>query len=310
MSKVIVADDDTELAAMIAQRLGSEKFECHIANDGKAAFDTAKRRLPDIVILDIMLPKLSGYEVCRRMRRDPQLYKTPILVVTGLGDEPEVVHALQQGADDVITKPFRFDNLIQKTRALLAMKNSLDELHPVVDMVGTDAIKRHINHRLARDEHLAVCYIDIQHLRAFRNVHGTDRYTEVLRLGANVLKETRTGLEFYDSFLGYMGGKDFVAVMNMDQYEPYCRTVLSNFEQRAMSFYRPVERKQGYVIHSDGKGRESKAPLMHLSIGVVHNSNRKFLSAQAVFEVLAQLKDKINQETHGGMFVDQRRSGY
>ncbi len=306
VGKIVIADDDTELAAVIAQRLGNEKFECIIASDGEEAFHITKRELPDVMILDIMLPKLSGYEVCRRMQRDPQLYTVPVLVLTGLSDEPEILHALEQGADDVVTKPFRFDNLIQKVRGLLAMKRSLNEPHPIFGLVGTDAIKRHINHRLARDDQLAVCYIDILHSKAFRSVHGADRYTQVVKLGADTLRETREGLEFYDSFIGYMGGQDFIAVMNIEQHEPYCKTILSSFEQRVTSFYRPVECKQGYIIYNDGKGRESKAPLMKLSIGVVHNEERKFHSARRIFEILTQLKSKIKEDAQGGLFVDRR----
>jgi len=308
MDKVVIADDDTELATIIAQRLSNEKFKCLVTHDGREAYDMIKRELPDLVILDIMLPHLSGYEVCRRARRDPQLYATPILVLTGLRDEPEVVHALEQGADDLVAKPFRFDNLIQKARALLAMGKSLDEVDPVIGMVGTDAIKRHVNHRLARDEHVAVCYVDILHIQPFRHVYGAERYTEVLKLTAEILEGTRTGLTFFDSFLGHMGGTDFVAVLTMDQYEPYCRTVLSSFEQRIPTYYRAVERKQGYVIYRDGKGRESKAPLMHLSVGVVHNQHRKFHGAQEVWEALRQMKSWTRAEPNGGLFVDRRRT--
>jgi len=307
VGKIVIADDDAELAAVMAQRLGNEKFECIIASDGEQAFHITKHELPDIIILDIMLPKMSGYEVCRRMQRDPQLYTVPILVLTGLSDEPEVLHALEQGADDVATKPFRFDNLIQKVRGLMAMGNSLNQLHPIFGLAGTDAIKRHINHRLARDDQLAVCYVDILHSKAFRSVHGAERYLEAVKLGGETLKETREGFEFYDSFIGFMGGQDFVAVMNMDQYEPYCRTALSNFDQRVSSFYRPVERKQGYIIYNDGKGHEGKAPLMKMSIGVVHNEEREFHSARRIFEILTQLKSKIKQDSQGGLFVDRRR---
>ncbi len=306
MSKVVIADDDAELAAVIAQRLSNEQFECFVASDGREAFDVTKRELPDVIILDIMLPKMSGYEVCRRMLRDPQLYTVPILVLTGLSDEPEVVHALDQGADDVITKPFRFDNLIQKVRALVAERNSLNEMHPEFELAGSDALKRHINHRLAREDHVAVCHAHILHARAFMRVHGQERYRQVVKLSADVLRETRDGLQFYDSFLGHLGGQDIVAVMNIDQYEPYCKTVLSHFDQHIPSFYRPIERQQGYIICNDGKGRESKAPLMQMSIGVVHNQQRKLRNARQVFEILQQLQSRIKDSKQGGLYVDRR----
>ncbi len=309
MSKIVVADDEAELAAAIAERLGTEQFECIIASDGQEALDITKRELPEVIILDIMLPKLSGYEVCRRMLRDPQMYTTPILVLTALSDEPELLHALEQGADDVIAKPFRFDDLLRKVRGLVATRRSLNQLDPVLGLAGTDAVKRYINHRLARDEQIGVCYLEILHAQAFRHAHGSEPYMEAVKLGADTLKETRHDMEFFESFLGYVGNENFVAVMNIDQYEPYCRTVLSRFEQRIQLLYRPAERKQGYIVYCNGNGRESRAPMMRFWVGVVHNQHRRFHSANSIFQTLARLKGKIGEHPHGGMFIDRRCLG-
>jgi DNA-binding response OmpR family regulator len=308
MKKLLIVEDDKQLAHVIAQRLGADEFQCILVHDGEQAFAAAKQELPDVIILDVMLPSVTGYELCRRIRRDPQLYSIPILILTGLGDEPEVVHALEQGADDHMAKPFRFDILIKKLQTLVAMRESLDRRDTETGLAGTDAVKRQINHRLARGEKIAVCYFDILHAPAFRTVHGSAQFADVIKTAANSLRETRENMKFYDLFLGYMGGQHFVAVTNYDQFTSYCNTVTMTFNQRVLPLYRPIERQQGYVVYTDVKGRESKAPMMRLSIGVVHNHSRRFQSARHIFEVLTQVKSKAEENPDGGMFSDRRHA--
>ena len=308
LPRLLIVDDDKELAQMLREILELNDYAVEAVTDGETAMQRIAAAPPDLMILDVMLPRVTGYELCRRIRRDPQLYATPILILTGLGDEPEVVHALEQGADDHIGKPFRFDNLIKKIQALFELRKSLNHVDPCTGLPGMDAVKRQINHRLAREEKVAVCHFDVSHSSAFRTVHGPDQFADVIKIVASSLKETRDGMKLYDLFLGYMGGHHFVAVTTYEQFSTYCNTVSATFKQRVMPLYRPVERQQGYVLYTDMKGREAKAPMMCLSIGVVHNHFRVFHSARHMFEVLTQVKAKATDSPDGGIFVDRRRT--
>jgi PleD family two-component response regulator len=306
MKKLLIVDDDEQLAFALAQRLHADNFECVIAHTGEEGFAAAKRELPDVVLLDLMLPGVSGYEVCRHMRGDPQLYATPILVLSGLRGKPEIVHALEQGADDYVTKPFRIDNLLTKIETLVSMKDSLDRVHADLQLPGTDATKRQINHRLARDERVAVCYFDILHASVFRDVHGADAFGDAIKVFAESLKTVRDDMKLYDLYIGYLGGQHFVAVTTYEQFKTYCNTAMSTFSQRVVSLYRPIERKQGYLLYTDRHGRESKGGLMCLSIDVVHNHFRTFRCAQHIFEALAHVRKNAEDGREGGVFVDRR----
>lgn len=308
MKKLLIVQDDMQLSSIISQRLRNDGFECLAATDGEQAFAAAKQEFPDVIILDAMLPRMTGYEVCRRIRRDPQLFAVPVLILSVLADRPEIVHALEQGADDHVAKPFRFDDLLTKVRALAAMKESLKRIDTETQLPGTDAVKRQINHRLARKEKVAVCYFDILHARAFRTVHGTNQFHEVIKVAANSMRDIRESLKLYDMYLGYMGGRDFAAVTDHEHYDSYCKDLIDMFKQRVIPLYRPVERKQGYLLYTDMHGREAKAQLMGMFAGVVHNRNRRFQCARHIFEVLAHVKVKAEQNPSGSVFVDRRCS--
>jgi DNA-binding response OmpR family regulator len=104
-----MVDDDKDLAELLEAKLQAEGHETFVINTGEGAFEYAKEVKPDIFILDIMLPMVTGYQICRRMRRDPELYKCAVLVLTALVEEPEIIHGLEQGADDYLAKPFKLE---------------------------------------------------------------------------------------------------------------------------------------------------------------------------------------------------------
>ena len=125
MSKILLVDDDIDLAELIKTKLDAEGHETHVIHTGEGAFELAKKLKPEICILDIMLPGVTGYQICRRMRKDPELYKQAILILTALGEEPEIIHGLEQGADDYLVKPFKLERLIDKLASLNALLTSV-----------------------------------------------------------------------------------------------------------------------------------------------------------------------------------------
>ncbi len=124
MSKILLVDDDVDLAELIKTKLSAEGHDVHSINTGDGAFEKAKEVRPDLAILDIMLPGVTGYQICRRLRKDPELYRLGILILTALGEEPEVMHGLEQGADDFLAKPFKLDHLTEKIGALMTLQNT------------------------------------------------------------------------------------------------------------------------------------------------------------------------------------------
>jgi DNA-binding response OmpR family regulator len=117
MSRILVVDDEPVILRGLADNLKRELHEVLTAADGEMAYRLIKERKPDLVILDLMLPKLSGYEVCRQMRAEGM--KTLVLMLTARGEETDRVVGLDLGADDYVTKPFSVRELLARVRALL-----------------------------------------------------------------------------------------------------------------------------------------------------------------------------------------------
>lgn len=139
--RVLLIEDDVTIARLLKEGLEDESYAVDVANDGSEGYRTAVADDYDVIILDIMLPGMNGYEVCRALRNDGN--KTPILMLTARDAERDIVEGLDTGADDYLAKPFSFDVLLARIRALLRRPNEkLEEIIQVGDLKLDPSSKR------------------------------------------------------------------------------------------------------------------------------------------------------------------------
>ena len=116
---ILVVEDDLDIRELISFNLQNEGHQVFEAKDGEAGIDKAREKLPDLILLDLMLPGIQGLDVCRIIKSDQETKETPIIMVTALGQEEDIVKGLETGADDYITKPFSIKVLIARVNAVL-----------------------------------------------------------------------------------------------------------------------------------------------------------------------------------------------
>jgi two-component system, OmpR family, phosphate regulon response regulator PhoB len=119
VTSVLVIDDERDLLSLLDFNLRASGFETLLAASGEEALSTLRRRVPDIVVLDLMLPDVPGTEICRQMKADPRTRQVPVVMVTAKGDEVDRVVGFELGADDYVTKPFSVRELVLRLRSVL-----------------------------------------------------------------------------------------------------------------------------------------------------------------------------------------------
>lgn len=134
--RVLVVDDEEDLLELVRYNLAKEGYEVECVCSGEQALLAARRSIPDLIVLDLMLPAVDGLEVCRRLKADPVTRDSPIVMLTAKGEERDVVAGLERGADDYVTKPFSPRVLAARIRALLRREESRrrDELETTIDV--------------------------------------------------------------------------------------------------------------------------------------------------------------------------------
>lgn len=309
MSKILLVDDDVDLAELIKTKLVAEGHQAFVINTGEGAFELAKRVKPDICILDIMLPGMTGYQICRRIRKDPELYKVAVLILTALGEEPEILHGLEQGADDYLVKPFKLERLVDKLASLNALLTAIEARNRASNLPGTDAIKREINHQLARNNPIAAVYIDMAGFKHFCAARGQEGQQQAIEFMSRLLVQLTRDAGFYECFVAHMGGEHFVVLLKLEDYDRFCKMLCETFDDRVRQLYTRPELEQGFITAVDRRGQEVRCPLMALSVGVAHTQYRQFKSAKKMFEVLAQVRQMAQPSSGKSVaFVDRRRS--
>jgi DNA-binding response OmpR family regulator len=127
-SKILVVEDDHDIAQLLAITMKKAGYECAVTENGYEALNSIRRHPPDLVILDLMIPGIDGFEVCKEMKRDPKTGAVPVLIVTARGEEIDRIIGLELGADDYVVKPFSPRELLLRVRAIL--RRAGQEYHP------------------------------------------------------------------------------------------------------------------------------------------------------------------------------------
>ncbi len=306
MSNILLVDDDVDLAELVRTKLSADGHDVIAINTGDGAFELAKKVKPDIALLDIMLPGMTGYQICRRFRKDPELYTMGVLLLTAFGDEPEVIHGLEQGADDYLSKPFRLEALSEKVVSLQKLLDAVKQRNPLTNLPGTEAVKREVNHLLARDMQIATCYIDVIGFKAYCASRGKDSQVPLVQSIAKIVHETIRNIKLYETYLAHLGGAHFATVTLLEDYERYCTSLMREFDRQMRPLYTEEELEKGAIITSNKHGIPAEYPLMALAIGVSHNKHRKFKSANKMFEILAQVRQLAQPNGQSAVFVDRR----
>lgn len=132
-SKVLIADDNVQNCELLDAYLSGEGYHIDIVNDGQQTLDFVAKSHPDLILLDIMMPKMSGYEVCQRLKSDPKTKNIPVLMVTALAEMGDIERAVQAGASDFLTKPVNKLELTTRVRSLLQIRHLTNEVDRLLE---------------------------------------------------------------------------------------------------------------------------------------------------------------------------------
>jgi len=133
---VLVVDDNQQNLELIQAYLEDVECQAEAAHDGIEALERVARKKPDLVLLDVMMPKMSGFEVCRRLKNDPQTADIPVIMVTALNEFGDIERGLDSGADDFVSKPINRLELLTRIRTMLRLKHVTDHLERTLAYLG------------------------------------------------------------------------------------------------------------------------------------------------------------------------------
>jgi diguanylate cyclase (GGDEF)-like protein len=217
--RVLVVDDSPDAVALAEARLAGEGLEISSADGGRAGLETARREAPDLVLLDLDMPDLSGFDVCRALKADAELCMIPVIFLTGSASSEDKVKGLDLGAVDYVTKPFDAFELRARVRAALRTKRLQDllakyaQIDPLTELWNRRALTERMRQEWARvrrrEESLAVILADVDHFKQVNDRYGHQVGDGVLCRVAGVLAEHCRGSDVPARY----GGEEFAVLL-------------------------------------------------------------------------------------------------
>jgi diguanylate cyclase (GGDEF)-like protein len=219
--RILIVDDVPDNIRVLSRMLVDDGHQVSAATNGRAALKLAASCAPDLILLDVMMPEMDGYQVCAALKADPLLRSIPVIFITALSDAEDETRGLALGAVDYIAKPFKEAIVRLRVRTHLELKRQRDILSQLSHLDGLTGIpnRRAFDERLDREwrravragEHLAAAMVDIDHFKEYNDAHGHLAGDDCLRRVAEALA---AGLERAGDFIARYGGEEFICLLN------------------------------------------------------------------------------------------------
>lgn len=306
-ARILIADDLPDLLQALKETLEREGFVVTAVDNGQSALEAIRAEPPDIAVLDLKMPRMNGFEVCRALREDPLLENLPVVILSASGSRESKIEGLDLGADDFITKPVDVRELLARIRMILKRTRQGLDANPLTRLPGNLSIESRIDRALADKRPLAVLYVDLNQFKAYNDAYGYDEGDRVLKGLARVLvDQVRRGGPA--DFIGHIGGDDFIALSTPDRMEDAASRICAAFDEAAPSFYSEEDRARGTIRSKDRLGTEREFPLLSVAIGICHNRERELKNFAQVAALGAELKKAAKSKAGSAYVVDRRRA--
>ena len=304
--RILVADDEPSVCQLLELVLQSEGYEVAIATNGDQLVRMAQERVPDLLLIDLMMPQLDGYEAIRQLRNDTRTGHLPMIILTAKSTPTDLVTGFETGADDYITKPFILPELLARIKGHLRRASQMPVKNPLTGLPGNVLLTEELKYRIKRGEPFAMLYVDLDNFKAFNDTYGPSRGDRAIKLVADVLGEVvaRSGTE--NDFIGHIGGDDFAVITNPDVLDVFCTDMIMTFDERVRSLYDADDLHRGFLRSTDRRGIPRDFPVMAISIGGVTNLYREFTDYEDVTRVAAEMKAFAKTKASSTYVIDSR----
>jgi signal transduction histidine kinase/DNA-binding response OmpR family regulator len=302
--KVLVVDDDAAIRMIAREVLETAGYVVREAADGKAALTEAQRFRPDLMLLDVMMPELDGYQTAKRFRADPSGALTPVIFVSARGRTEDKVRAFKLGAEDYLVKPFDALELLARVEKALARRERELGASPTTQLPGAGAIESEIERRLAEGGDFAFCYVDLDNLKAFNDYYGIAKADGVIRQTGDLMRQVVAREGSGTDFIGHIAGDDFVFVTTPERIDRIGQTICRAFDRIVPLYYNRADRERGYIETCDRYGVLRKFPIMSISVAALttRRGETRFATYAELAGAAAEAK-KVAKAIPGSVYV-------
>ena len=306
--KILVVDDEDHIRRILKFQLEKHGYRVVVAENGEIALELLRREAPDLVLLDLMMPKIDGFETCRRIRQNFQTSQIPIIMLTAKSELPDKIKGLQDGANDYLIKPYSNEELLLRVGNVLDWSLKQKEANPLTGLPGNRAIEKELQGRIEGKEPFAFLYLDIDNFKPYNDHYGYQKGDDAILFLGDIVTEAVNSLGGVNDFVGHIGGDDFVVITSPARAEFISRHIIDEFDKGSLILLHEEDIGRGFMEVQNRLGEIKRMPLMSLTIALVVDDEGKLKHYAQVNDIASELK-QYGKAMVGSVVVRERRKG-
>lgn len=288
-ARLLIVEDDFDISNMLKIYFTGQNYEVDIAPRGMVALEKTRQNMPHLIVLDIMLPDIDGFEVCKNLRTNTRTSHVPIIFLTQKDERSDKLQGLELGADDYITKPFDIEELKLRVQRAITRAEQQSLTDPRSGLPAGRMIEDQLR-QIIRKQNWSLMDVRINHFEPFKEVYGFVAGDDVLRFTAMLMGEVVDELGTINDFIGHAGGDNFIIITAEESASIIKKRLKDRFAEEVLSHYNFMDREQGYIMSTDRSGQLIQTPLMRLAVGIVAPSQHQFADIREITELAAEAR--------------------
>jgi len=287
--RILVVEDDSDIGNMLRIYFTGQGYDVDLASTGSDALSSTHSNMPDLIVLDILLPDMDGYSVCQELRGSSRTHHIPIIFLSQKDTRSDRIAGLELGADDYITKPFDIEELklrVQNSIARAARERLID---PRTGLPTGAIIQEKLRNLVNKEEwSLLECHLD--HFEGFKEIYSFVTGDELLRMTAAMFCEVLEEYGGEKDFLGHAGGGTFIIITIPGKADTISEHLKQDFVERIREHYSREDLDRGHLVIPQGSGDGMQIPLMTMSIGRVDSTDKEFTELNEITDAATEAR--------------------
>ncbi len=307
MLKEIYIIDDDESSILVFNKLFENDIEYKFISVKSDQIDIALKNIPSIIIINEDAIEVDIVELCKKIRSDDDNSITPIIVVSSNSEKEHRIQILKESVEYYIKKPVNAQYLYYTIKNLGRLITINRRISPLTGLPGNVQIHAELKKRISNKEEFSVLYLDLDNFKAYNDVYGFLKGDEIIKFTADTIMTSIHSLIPNNSFIGHIGGDDFIAIVPTLNCEDVCKDIIANFDANVVRFFTEDDVEKGYIEVANRKGVIEQFPLTSISIGVVEADLGRFANILEIGEVGAQVKHMAKSVMGSSYAIDRRK---
>lgn len=306
VQEIYIIDDKTETLKMIKEAFKNEK-EYTFKGVKTKDIEIALKNIPALIIINEDNIDKDIIELCNKIRQDDDNSITPIVVIGENNDKDHRISILKLCVEYYVVKPIDIDYLYYTIKNIVRLMYTNRRVSPLTGLPGNVQIQTEIKKRLLKKEEFAILYFDLDNFKAYNDLYGFAKGDEIIKFTARTIAKNIHAANTDSSFIGHIGGDDFIGIVSGVNYEQICKDVIKEFDENVLKYFTKEDALKGYVEVANRRGIMEQFPITSISIGVVDVTKGRFKNTLEIGEVGAQVKH-IAKTTVGSSYAIDRRN--